>query len=90
MEAHSYRQKLDEDKAIVTKLLNDCFKYSIAINNHAQEHPFPTESLIMSLLLSQHKIIIHLKSMLQAEQTSNRLIHIGTQENLFEFEDDDE
>jgi hypothetical protein len=71
----------DEDKAILTKLLNDCYKYSVAINIHAQEHPFPTESLIMSLLLSQHKIIIHLKSMIQSEQTSNRLIHIGTQDD---------
>jgi hypothetical protein len=71
----------DEDKAILTKLLNDCYKYSVAINIHAQEHPFPTESLIMSLLLSQHKIIIHLKSMIQSEQISNRLIHIGTQDD---------
>ena len=31
----------DEDKAILTKLLNDCYEYSLAMNNHAQEHPFP-------------------------------------------------
>ena len=37
----------DEDKTILTKLLNDCYKYSLAINNHAQIHPFPSESLIM-------------------------------------------
>lgn len=30
----------DEDKAILTKLLNDCYKYSLAMNNHAQIHPF--------------------------------------------------
>jgi hypothetical protein len=40
----------DEDKAIFTKLFNDCYKYAVAINNH--DHPFPAEALIMSLLLS--------------------------------------
>ena len=58
----------EEDKAILTKLLNECYKYSLAINNHAQMHPFPAESLIMSLLLTQHKLINHLKSMVQSEQ----------------------
>ena len=63
----------DEDKAILTKLLNDCYKYSVAINNHAQEHPFPAESLIMSLLLTQHKLINHLKSMLPSKQSDEKL-----------------
>jgi hypothetical protein len=58
----------DEDKAILTKLLNECYEYSLAMNNHAQMHPFPAESLIMSLLLIQHKLINHLKSMVQSEQ----------------------
>jgi hypothetical protein len=58
----------DEDKAVFTKLLNDCYKYSVAINSQAQMHPFPSESLIMSLLLSQHKLIIQLKSMMQSKQ----------------------
>lgn len=58
----------DEDKVIMTKLLNECYKYSLAINNHAQEHPFPAESLIMSLLLLQHKLISHLKSIITPEQ----------------------
>jgi len=58
----------DEDKAILTKLLNDCYEYSLAMNNHAQEHPFTSESLIMSLLLIQHRLINHLKSMIQTEQ----------------------
>jgi hypothetical protein len=59
----------DEDKVILTKLLNECYKYSLAINNHAQEHPFPAESLIMSLLLLHHKLINHLKSMVQSKAT---------------------
>jgi hypothetical protein len=51
----------DEDKATLTKLLNDCYKYSVAINNHSQTHPFPSESLIMALLLTQDKLIKQLK-----------------------------
>jgi hypothetical protein len=58
----------DEDKSILTKLLNDYYRYSIAMNDHAQEHPFTTKSLIMSLLLIQHRLINHLKSMIQSEQ----------------------
>jgi hypothetical protein len=53
----------DEDKAVLIKLLDNCYKYSVAINNHAQTHSFPSESLIMSLLLTQHKLIDKLKSM---------------------------
>jgi hypothetical protein len=55
----------DEDKAVLTKLLNSCYKYSLAINNHVQLHPFPSEALIMALLLKQHKLINKLKSMMQ-------------------------
>jgi hypothetical protein len=47
----------DEDKVVLTNLLNSCYQYSVAINNHAQEHPFSSESLIVSLLLTQHKLI---------------------------------
>jgi len=42
----------DDDRKTLAKLLDDCYKYSVAINNHAKMHPFPSESLIMSLLLS--------------------------------------
>lgn len=58
----------DDDKAVFTKLLNDCYKYSIAINNQAQVHPFPSEALIMALLLTQHKLIEHLKSLMKSKQ----------------------
>ena len=27
----------DEDKVVFAKLLDDCYKYSVAINNHAQD-----------------------------------------------------
>ena len=36
-------------------MLNECYKYAAAIN--AKGEPFPTEPLIMVLLLSQHKMI---------------------------------
>jgi hypothetical protein len=52
----------DEDKVVLTKLLDSCYQYSIAINDHAQTHSFPSESLIMALLLTQHKLIDQLKS----------------------------
>lgn len=54
----------DEDKVVLTKLLERCYRYSVAINNHTQTHPFPPESLILVLLLTQHKLINHLRSRL--------------------------
>jgi hypothetical protein len=71
----------DQDKAILTKLLNDCYKYSIALNNHAQEHPFPTESLIMSLLLTQHKLINHLKSVIHSKEAEESSSSRSTKED---------
>jgi hypothetical protein len=44
-----------EDRELFEKILNDCYKYAAAIN--AKGEPFPTEPLIMTLLLSQHKMI---------------------------------
>ena len=51
--ANSFSSK--EDRKLFTSMLNDCYKYATAINSKGQ--PFPTEPLIMALLLSQHKII---------------------------------
>lgn len=45
----------EEDRIIFIKMLNDCYKYAKAIN--AKGRPFPTESLIMALLFSQHRLI---------------------------------
>lgn len=58
----------EDDKVLLTKLLNNCYKYAVAINNH--DHPFPAETLIMSLLLLQHKLIRQLESMLRPKQDS--------------------
>jgi hypothetical protein len=61
----------DEDKVVFTKLLDSCYKYAIAINNH--DHPFPAEPVIIALLLSQYKLINHLKSIIPSKQTNNKL-----------------
>ena len=44
-----------ENRELFKTMLNDCYKYSAAIN--AKGEPFPAEPLIMALLLSQHKMI---------------------------------
>jgi hypothetical protein len=45
----------EEDKKLFLDMLQKCQKYSRAIN--AKGRPFPTEPLIMALLLEQHKMI---------------------------------
>ena len=45
----------EDDKKLVLRMLEKCHKYAIAIN--AKGKPFPTEPLIMALLLEQHKMI---------------------------------
>jgi hypothetical protein len=45
----------EEYKEIFNKMLSDCYKYANAIN--AKGEPFPTDYLLMSLLLSQQKMI---------------------------------
>jgi hypothetical protein len=45
----------EEYREIFNKMLSDCYRYTNAIN--AKGEPFPTDSLLMSLLLSQQKMI---------------------------------
>jgi hypothetical protein len=59
----------EDDKTILTKLLDECYKYAVAINSH--DHPFSTEPVIMALLLPQHKLINQLKSIIKSKQTNN-------------------
>ncbi len=47
--------KSEEDKKLFLEMLDKCQTYSTAIN--AKRKPFPTEPLIMALLLEQHKMI---------------------------------
>ncbi|MDQ6864741.1 MAG: hypothetical protein M3044_13060 [Thermoproteota archaeon] len=57
-----------EDRKTFVKVLNDCYKYSKAIN--VKGEPFPTESLIMALLFSQHKLIEWLEGRISKGKTS--------------------
>jgi hypothetical protein len=57
----------EEDKAVFKRILNDCYKYAVAIN--AKGNPFPSEPLIMSLMLSQHKLINWLTSELSKQKS---------------------
>jgi hypothetical protein len=45
----------EEYREIFDKMLSDCYRYANAINTIGE--PFPTDSLLMSLLLSQQKMI---------------------------------
>jgi hypothetical protein len=47
--------KSEEDKKLFLKMLEKCHKYSVAINANGKS--FPTEPLIMALLLEQPKMI---------------------------------
>jgi hypothetical protein len=60
--------KSEEDKKLFLKMLNDCYKYSTAIN--AKGELFPAESLLMALfLLSQHKVIDWLSKQVTARSS---------------------
>jgi hypothetical protein len=52
--------KSEEDKKLFLEMLEKCQKYALAIN--AKGRPFPTEPLIMALLLEQHKLITWLQT----------------------------
>ena len=59
-EIQSWRSFADslhaDNRKLFKNMLNDCYKYAAAINAKCQ--PFPSEPLIMALLLvSQHKMI---------------------------------
>jgi hypothetical protein len=56
----------EEYKEIFNKMLSDCYKYANAINT--KEEPFPTDSLLMSLLLSQQKMIDRLSAQVYDKQ----------------------
>ena len=47
--------KTEEDRVLFKRMLNDCYKYSIAIN--AKGELFPTGAVLMSLIFQQQKMI---------------------------------
>jgi hypothetical protein len=52
-----------EDRELFKKMLDDCYRYSRAVN--AKGEPFPAESLLMAVIFSQHKMINWLISRLE-------------------------
>lgn len=50
----------EEYREIFDKMLSDCYRYVNTINTKGD--PFPTDSLLMSLLISQQKMIDWLSS----------------------------
>ena len=56
----------EEYREIFNKMLSDCYKYASAINTRGD--PFPTDSLLMSLLLSQQKMIDWLSTQVYGKQ----------------------
>jgi hypothetical protein len=55
-----------EDRNLFKKMLNECYKYSVAIND--KDEPILAEPLIMALLLSQQKMIDWLLSQTYKER----------------------
>jgi hypothetical protein len=45
----------EEDKKIFDKMIKQCYKHIKAINSKGE--PYTTESLMMSLILTQHQMI---------------------------------
>jgi len=45
----------EEDRVLFLRMLNECFQYTSSINSKGEY--FSTESLLMSLVFVQHKII---------------------------------
>lgn len=54
-EGFAYSVPAGQDRKAFMKMINDCYKYVKAINY--KEQPFPTEPVVIRLLLSHHKII---------------------------------
>ena len=67
-----------EDRDLFSNMLNDCYKYAAAIN--AKGEPFPTEPLIMALLLSQHKMIDWLRQLVLKHESDNKEVKQSKQQ----------
>ncbi|MFL6350193.1 MAG: hypothetical protein ACJ71K_05345 [Nitrososphaeraceae archaeon] len=61
----------EEYKEVFNKMLSDCYKYANAIN--AKGEPFPTDSLLMSLLLSQQKMINWLSEQVVRKRSNKKI-----------------
>ena len=63
----------EDDKKLFLEMLVKCQKYAVAIN--AKGKPFPTEPLIMALLLEQHKMIDWLQKKIRCTFIPFRSVH---------------
>ena len=71
----------EEDRELFEKMLNDYYNYAAVIN--ATGEPFPTEPLIMALLLSQHKMIDWLtKQISKFSLHNNKKVNEYKEQNL--------
>jgi hypothetical protein len=61
--------KSEEDKKLFLEMLEKYHKYALTIN--AKGKPFPTEPLIMALLLEQHKMIKWLQNKIPTTKQSS-------------------
>ena len=82
-EIESWRSFVDslsstKDRDLFRNMLNDCYKYAAAIN--AKGEPFPTEPLIMALLLSQHKMIDWLRQLVLKHESDNKEVKQSKQQ----------
>jgi hypothetical protein len=64
----------EEYKKIFNKMLPDCYKYANAVN--AKGELFPTDSLLMYLLISQQKMIDWLAAQVAGKQHHHELIKV--------------
>ena len=62
----------EEYREIFNKMLSECYKYVNAINTKGE--PFPTDSLLISLLLSQQKMIDWLSAQVYDKQHHHKVI----------------
>ena len=62
----------EQDRKVFEKMLNDCYRYAAAIN--VKGEPFPSESLLIALLLSQHKKMIDQTKSMTRRNNSKQII----------------
>ena len=74
----------EQDRKVFEKMLNDCYRYAAAIN--VKGEPFSSNSLLMALLLSQHKIIHWLAESISKRKLRDRKVKEFKQEEPLDRE----
>jgi hypothetical protein len=68
----------EEDRDLSNNILDDYYNYAAAIN--AKGQPFPTEPLLMALLLYQHKMIDWLIEVGSKQESDNKEVERSKEE----------